>query len=329
MKTLIVVLNWNSWEMTKECLQSLLAMEGDSFKILVVDNGSRDGSVEYLRGTFPQIEVTANGRNLGFAAGCNVGMRRAVEENFEYVLLVNNDTIVDPGLLRELLKQADENSKVGIVSPKIYYFKPPDAIWWVGGTYNCWTGLAKHVNLKAKDTGKHDAARNLDWATGCVMLCRTACLGVAGLFDEQIFGNGEDVDLSLRMRKLGYVVRYAPAARVWHKEGIDYKKNVGEYVRTFTLVRNLLWLMHKHAKPYQWITFWPVFAGYYLPKLILLSASRGDFRSCWAVFQGVAAFWKMLLYPGISVLPAALKATTLPILVSENTLEKSTTSSRQ
>jgi GT2 family glycosyltransferase len=329
LKTLIVVLNWNSRDMTKECIQSLLAMERDSFKILVIDNGSRDGSVEYLRETFPQVEVAANGRNLGFAAGCNVGMTRAVAENFKYVLLVNNDTIVDPALLRELLQQAEENPKAGIVSPKIYYFKPPDAIWWVGGTYSCWTGLAKHVDLRAKDTGKYDAPRNLDWATGCVMLCRTESLAVAGLFDEQIFGNGEDVDLSLRMRKLGYVVRYAPAARVWHKEGIDYKKNVGEYVRTFTLVRNLLWLMHKHAKPYQWITFWPVFAGYYLPKLILLSASRGDFRSCWAVFQGVAAFWKMLLYPGISVLPAALTATTLPILASENTLEKSTTSSRQ
>jgi GT2 family glycosyltransferase len=326
LRTLIVVLNWNSREMTKECIQSLLAMEGDSFKILVVDNGSRDGSVEYLRETFPQIEVTANGRNLGFAAGCNVGMKRAIAENFEYVLLVNNDTIVDPGLLRELLKQGDENQKAGIVSPKIYYFKPPDAIWWVGGTYSCWTGLARHVDLKAKDTGKHDTPIELDWATGCVMLLRTDALRAAGLFDEQIFGNGEDVDLSLRMRKLGHVVRYAPSSKVWHKEGIDYQKNVGEYVRTFTLVRNLLWLMHKHARSYQWITFWPVFAGYYLPKLLLLLASRGDFRSCWAAFQGIAAFWKMLLNPGISVLPAALRATTMPIAATENRLEESVTS---
>jgi GT2 family glycosyltransferase len=326
LRTLIVVLNWNSRDMTKECIQSLLAMQGDSFKILVVDNGSRDGSVEYLRETFPQIDVIANGRNLGFAAGCNVGMKRAVAENFEYVLLVNNDTICDPGMLRELLKQADESRKVGIVSPKIFYFKPPDAIWWVGGRYSCWTGLAKHVDLRAIDTGKYDVPRDLDWATGCVMLCSCDALRVAGVFDEQIFGNGEDVDLSLRLRKLGYVVRYAPAATVWHKEGIDYQKNVGEYARTFTLVRNLLWLMHKHAKIYQWITFWPVFGCYYLPKMMLLLARRGDLRSCWAVFEGVAAFWKMLLNPGISVLPAALKATTMPIAASESRLEESVTS---
>ena len=322
MQTLIVVLNWNSREMTRECLHSLLAMEGDSFKILVIDNGSRDGSVEYLRAAFPQIEVKANGRNLGFAAGCNVGMKQALAENFDYVLLVNNDTIVDPGMLCELLKQADENKKAGIVSPKIYYFNPPDAIWWVGGTYSGWTGLAKHIDLKARDTGKYDTPRNLDWATGCVMLLRVDALRTAGLFDEQIFGNGEDVDLSLRMRKLGYVVRYAPAAKVWHKEGIDYQKNVGEYARTFTLVRNLLWLMHKHAKSYQWITFWPVFGGYYLPKLMVLFARRGDFRSCWAVFQGIGAFWKMLLNPGTSVLPAALKATTMPIAAGESRLKE-------
>jgi GT2 family glycosyltransferase len=309
-KVLIVVLNWNSREMTEDCLRSLLAMEGDSFDILVVDNGSRDGSVEYLRERFPQIEVIANGRNLGFAAGCNVGIRQGLAEGADYILLVNNDTVVDPALLKELVAEGARNHQAGIVSPKIYYFEPNDAIWWVGGTYTCWTGLAKHIDLKKKDTGKHDTPRDLDWATGCVMLLRSEALRAAGTFDEQFFGNGEDLDLSLRMRQLGYVVRYVPAAKVWHREGIDYRKNVGEHVRSFTLVRNLLWVMHKHAKAYHWLTFWPVFAGYYLPKMTLRFALRRDFRSCAAMLHGVAAFWEMLLHPGRSVLPAALKTAT-------------------
>ena len=115
MKILIVVLNWNSREMTRDCLASLLAMEGDAFKILVIDNGSRDGSVAFLRETFPEIEVIANGRNLGFAGGCNVGMKRAVAENFEYVLLINNDTVVQPNLLAELLAEAERSPKAGMV----------------------------------------------------------------------------------------------------------------------------------------------------------------------------------------------------------------------
>ena len=118
MNTLIVVLNWNSREMTEQCLQSLLAMEKSSFQILVVDNGSRDGSVEYLRNRFPQIQVIANGRNLGFAVGCNVGIRQGLAEDADYVLLVNNDTIIDPNLLSELLAEARETQRPEFFLPR-------------------------------------------------------------------------------------------------------------------------------------------------------------------------------------------------------------------
>jgi GT2 family glycosyltransferase len=308
----VVVLNWNGRDMTADCLRSLLAMEDVGFRILVIDNGSSDGSDRFLRESFSEVDVLANEYNVGFAAGCNIGMRCALEENAEYVLLVNNDTLLAPNLLRELVSEADANPQAAILSPKIHYFTPPGAIWWVGGTYTCWTGIAKHIDLRKKDTGKHDRIRNLDWATGCVMLLRTEALRRVGLFDEQIFGNGEDLDLSLRMRKSGYTVRYVPTAELRHLEGIDYRRNVGEHVRSFTLIRNLLWVMHKHARFYHWLTFWPVFLFYYLPKMLLLQASRGDFRSCFSMLHGVVGFWQMLLRPGLSVLPAALKSTMGP-----------------
>lgn len=325
LKTLIVVLSWNSREMTRECIQSLLAMEADSFHILILDNGSHDGSVEYLRETFPQVEVIANGRNLGFAAGCNVGMKRAVAENFEYVLLVNNDTSVAPNLLGELLAEAGRSPHAGMVSPKIYYADHPDRIWWAGGTFSLWQGLPHHTGFNDKEDGRYETARTVDWATGCVVLLRCAALREAGLFDEKIFANSEDLDLSLRMRSMGWQIRYAPKAKLWHKEGFATRKNVGEHVRYFTSTRNILWLMHKHAKIHHWITFWPVFGGYYVPKLVLSRASRGDFRSGWAVFQGIAAFWKMLRHPGMSVLPASLQATTTPMENDDNVLEESVT----
>jgi GT2 family glycosyltransferase len=297
--------------MTAECLRSLEAMVGANFNTVVVDNGSTNRSVEFLREAFPQIEIIANGTNLGFAGGCNVGMRRALREDAEYVLLVNNDTIVDPLLLQELLKEAEAHPKAGILSPKIYYFDPSDKIWWAGGTFNLWTGLSKHIDLKKTDTGRHDQPRNLDWATGCVMLVRTEALRETGLFDEQIFNTGEDVDLSLRMQAVGYTVRYVPTARLWHRESVDIRKNVGQHVRAFMGVRNLLWVMHKHARAYHWISFWPIFLGYYLPKMIFISLSSGDRRSCISMLQGIVAFWRMLLMPGTSVLPEELKATTI------------------
>jgi GT2 family glycosyltransferase len=303
----VVVLNWNSPQMTADCLRSLLATSAGSFRIVVVDNGSRDNSVGYLRGAFPEVEVIANDRNLGFAGGCNVGIRHALAEGADYILLANNDTIVDPGLLPELMAHAEAHPEAGILSPKIYYADPSDALWWAGGVFNIWTGLAAHVDRQKKDTGNHDLPRVLDWATGCVMLLRCEALRRTGLFDELIFATGEDVDLSLRTIKAGYVVKYVPAARVWHREGVDLRKNAGQHVRNFLMVRNHLWVMHKHAQNYHWIIFWPFFFSFYLPKMMILNLGRGDLRSCKAVLQGVVAFWKMLLNPGISVLPAELK----------------------
>lgn len=305
----VVVLNWNSPQMTCECLHSLLATTGACFRIIVVDNGSQDNSVGILREFFPKVEVIANTRNLGFAGGCNVGIRHAMTAGAEYILLVNNDTIVDPCLLRELVTHAKAHPESGILSPKIYYANPSDALWWAGGIFNIWTGLANHIDRQKKDTGNHDVPRELDWATGCVMLLRCEALHKTGLFDEQIFATGEDVDLSLRMKKAGYVVRYVPTARVWHREGVDLRKNAGQHVRNFLMVRNHLWVMHKHARIYHWVTFWPFFFAYYLPKIMFLSLCRGDLRSCRAVLEGVSAFWQMLRSPGISVLPAELTGT--------------------
>jgi GT2 family glycosyltransferase len=313
-KTLIVVLNWNGREMTKECIRHLLAMRGETFQILLVDNGSHDGSVEYLREVFPQVQVIANSRNLGFAAGCNLGMRQALDEDFEYVLLVNNDTAADPGLLAELLAEAQRHPRSGMVSPKIYYFEPSDRIWWAGGTYNPWLGVPEHVGLKKTDTGKAEETRVIDWATGCVLLLRCAALRETGLFDEQIFGNGEDLDLSLRMRRLGWSIRYTPRAKLWHKEGFDYRRNVGEYVRKFTATRNILWVMHKHARPVQWVTFLPYFLVRYVSVTVVMSLCRGDVKSALGALAGVRAFWRMRHRPDSAVLPAELTRPTRSLL---------------
>lgn len=319
-KTTVVVLNWNSHDMTADCIRSLLAMDATDFEILVVDNGSRDGSVEILPREFPQVTVLPQGSNLGFAAGCNVGMRHALANGAEYVLLVNNDTIVHAHLLRELLDEAERHLGAGMVSPKIYYHDLPDCLWWVGGTLSHWTGIPKHTDLKKKDTGKHDVARNIDWATGCVLLIRARVLREVGLFDERFFGHVEDVDLSLRVRAAGYFIRYAPLARVWHKEGVDYKKNAGEHARIFTGSRNLLWLMHKHATPVQWLTFLPNFLVRHVLALEIYSVCRGDLRSARAVFQGIVAFLRMRSDPACSPLPPELVRTTKEGIPARNLL---------
>jgi hypothetical protein len=276
--------------MTAQCIRSLLKMTAEDYEIIVVDNGSKDGSVEYLQGRFPRITVLSQDHNLGFAAGCNVGLKLALERGAKYVLPLNNDTIVDVDLLSELERVAEEHGQAAMISPKIYFWDLPDRLWWAGGEFSLWTGLAKHVGRKEVDKGQFDGNREMDWATGCAVLMRCDVLREVGLFDENFFGNGEDLDLSLRLRKAGYKICYAPRAKLWHKEGVDYQKNVGEQMRKFTVTRNSLYIMYKHARFWQWITFIPNFLVRHMGFYIALSLVRADFRSAWAVIRGVGAF---------------------------------------
>jgi len=307
-QTAVVVLNWNSKEMTAECLRSLLVMDARDFEIVVVDNGSKDGSPDFLRKAFPQIAVVESGRNLGFAAGCNVGMKRALADGAEYVLLINNDTLVDPRFLDALLQEAERRPDAGLVSPKIYFYELPEQIWWAGGTFSLWAGIPGHMGRNQRDCGQWDLPRPIDWATGCALLVRCKALREVGLFDEVLFGNGEDLDLSLRMHKSGYAIRYAPGARVWHKEGVDYRKNAGEHTRKFTGTRNILWIMHNHASFAQWLTFWPNFLVRYVLVFVLLSVWRGDWRSAGAVLKGAFGYVPFRLKPSIHSLPPELGA---------------------
>jgi hypothetical protein len=177
-----------------------------------------------------------------------------------------------------------------MISPKIYFWDMPDRLWWAGGAFSLWTGMARHIGRKEVDQGQFDLDVEADWATGCAVLMRCDVLRESGLFDESFFGNAEDLDLSLRMRKIGFQVWFAPKAKLWHKEGVDYRKNVGEYLRKFTGTRNLLFVMRKHARTIQWLTFLPNFLLRYVAFYIALSLARRDYRSAWAVLQGIVAF---------------------------------------
>lgn len=306
--TLVILLNWNAPEMTVECVRSLQAMRDAAFSILVVDNGSRDGSVDYLRSHCPAIEVIGNPVNLGFAGGCNVGLRYALEHGYDFAFLINNDTLVEEPLLAELLEAAERWPQAAILSPKILYFDMPDRIWWVGGTYSLWTGLARHTALGKPDRGNWEQQRTLPWATGCAMLLRCSALRQIGLFDEAIFANSEDVDLSLRAIGKGYPIVFVPTARLWHKEGISYRSNAGEAARLFMQMRNTLWVWRKHARCWHKFTCWPYLLLYYVPKMSLLARLRGQESPAWAMLQGVAAYRRMRHNPfDHATLPAGLR----------------------
>src|SRR2546425_647264 len=141
----ILVLNWNNWKDTNECLASLQGLDYNHWKVIVLDNGSTDGSLRHIRERHPEVEIMKLGENLGFAKGNNAGIRAAVERGAEYVWLLNNDTEVDPGALRALVETAESDPRIGAVGSAIYSMaKPEQLLAWGGGYINFWLGRSRH-----------------------------------------------------------------------------------------------------------------------------------------------------------------------------------------
>ena len=144
-KVCIIVLNWNGWADTCHCLSSLQHLTYSNYRILVVDNGSTDDSVEQIRTQFPGIELVEAGSNLGFASGCNAGIARALAAGADYVWLLNNDTTVDASALGGLVDKASSGLRIGAVGSAIYFTEEPNRLQaWGGGAVNFWLGRSRH-----------------------------------------------------------------------------------------------------------------------------------------------------------------------------------------
>ncbi len=213
----IVVLNWNGAEETLACLESLVAVRSSSCRVLVVDNGSTDGSVESIRKAFPDIELLLIPSNIGYAGGNNAGFRRVLELGAEFVIFLNNDTTVDAGFCAPLLETLQRKPLAGIAVPKIFYLDRPDTLWYAGGMVRLSTGLIRHVGLRKKNAPQFDRPGVTGYATGCCFAMRCRDFEAVAGFDEGFRMYAEDVDLSLRVRSMGMSVNYVPSSRVWHK----------------------------------------------------------------------------------------------------------------
>jgi GT2 family glycosyltransferase len=212
----VIILNWNGREVLGPCLDSLMKVEEPPIDVIVVDNGSTDSSQEIVRERFPGVTLIENGKNLLFAAGNNIGIEAALEKGAGYILLLNNDTEVDPGFIREMLTAFDDPS-VGMAGPKIYYYDDPERIWYGGGGFNRLTGVPYHRGLRKGDGFAGDAPGPTGWVTGCALLARAEVFRELGGLDPSYTIYCEDVDLCLRAAKKGWSSRYVPSAKVRHK----------------------------------------------------------------------------------------------------------------
>lgn len=261
MKSLwIVVLNWNGLSDTRALLPTLERCrlpEGWRAVTLVVDNGSTDGSVEALRAEFPAVELLALPSNLRFAGGNNPGITLALERGADAVMLLNNDTEADPGLLEHLLLALEQDPRAGAAAPLIYFAPPSARIWYAGGICVPALGLSAHRAIRKDDAGQYRGVERTGYLTGCCLVAWRAVWEKVGLLDERYFIYAEDADWSLRAREAGYTLLFVPTARLWHK--VSSSAGANSAWKIYQRLRANAQLWSRHARGPGLLTWGPCF----------------------------------------------------------------------
>jgi len=206
-----IILNWNGWRDTIDCLEALKQCTYTNLTIVVVDNGSTNDSVARIKTSYPDILLLESGKNLGFAGGNNIGIRHAIAHGAEYVWLLNNDTQPAPDALTALIEKALTDDHIGAVGSICYFANAPAKVEaWGGARVNLWIGYGRNSTRAREDAWFHSL-------NGTSLLVSVAALKDAGLLDEGFFLYWEDTEFCLRLRKRGWLLAAASDSRIAHK----------------------------------------------------------------------------------------------------------------
>src|SRR3972149_5968710 len=240
----IVILNWNGWSDTLECVKSCRGLTWPNFRIVLVDNGSTNGSEEHLRRQLPDLEILQSGSHLGFAGGCNVGIRYALNSGADLVWLLNNDTVTDPEALTRLVEAMEGDASAGIAGSKIYYHNDPSRIWFAGGIWRKGRLRLRHRGAHQLDEGQFDKMCEIGSVSGCSLLISAAAIRDTGLMDESYFLYWEDVEWCARAGEKGYKVLFVPGSRVWHKVSASAGEN--SFSQYYYYIRNGFYFLRRY-----------------------------------------------------------------------------------
>jgi len=266
MKTVaIVVLNWQQPELSIDTIESLKKIKhsGFSYHIFLVDNGSKDDCVKVLKQKYDkdkQVTLILLPTNLGFAAGNNFGIKTALKKKLDYILLINNDVLVDPNFLQELLKPFPKNPKLGASSPKIYFAPGFEfhkdryskseigkVIWSAGGKVDWNNVYANNVGLDEVDRGQYNTPRyDLEFTSNCCILVKSEIIKKTGLMSEDYFMYCEDGDFCQQIKQHGYQIGYQPTSIIWHLNSGSSQAGGGPF-HDYFLTRNRLIFASKYA----------------------------------------------------------------------------------
>ena len=270
-------------------MSSFEAVKTPEFNIVLWDNGSDDGTAEYVREKFPAILVRHSPQNLGAAAGRNAGAKLAIETyHSEFLLFIDNDTVVTPTFLRALLKPFHEDDKLGQTSAKIKFFKDPERLNDAGGSrIQYWLGRTTPIGYNEIDIGQYDKPTRCIAPTGCTVI-RTSVFHEIGGFDTAFDPYGyEDLDLSLRIYKASYYALYVPDAVIYHDPSQTFEG--GQFTQKYAQhkARNWFLFMRRHAPVWKQLAFWLVGAPLILVRMLLRKNETGYIGKLRGFLRGI------------------------------------------
>lgn len=238
----VVILNWNNLPDTLECVESVLRSDYKHLAVLVVDNNSLEDPTTVLRDRYPSVCVLRTARNLGYGGGNNVGIRWAIDRGAVHVLLLNNDAIVSPDMVQRLVSAVDTDDRIGMVTPRVFYYDRPAEVYWDGGVIDWETGDTPHDSASLR---VEDGVIASEWLDGCALLARVATIHEIGLLDDRYFLYFEDAEWSVRASRQGWKTAVVTMAHAWHKVSRSTGGFANPAVR-FYYVRNQYRFLRTH-----------------------------------------------------------------------------------
>ncbi len=249
-----VIPNWNLKTDLGECLDSLSQSTYASHRVIVVDNGSTDGSPDFVKERYPWVSLIVLPENRGYAAALNAGIVKAVEQGANYVFALNNDTVVEKDAIATLVDVMASDESIAIAAPKILYHDHPATIYRLGDRIYPWLPLPLAFGQGWSDRPRFSGVMEFDYVTGCAMLVRTSLFLEIGLFDTGFFMYYEDADFCRRARRRSHRIVCVGDAVIYHKASLSAKKIGGSIVKTRARNRVRFYRRYRHG-PHPWLTY--------------------------------------------------------------------------
>ena len=244
-KVIVLILSYNGKQLLEDSVSSYLANDYENFEVVVIDNGSTDGTKEYVEKNWPKVRVLRTEKNLGYSGGFNFGLEYAFDQKTaDYVLITNNDVRADSRVISELVQTGESDPKIGFVTGKVYFYDQPDTLQTVGYYEDKLRWVGGHIGAHEKDRGQYDRIEERFFSDDIFMLVKKKLYDEVGGYDTEFQFQAEQFDWQIRAKKMGFKIYYSPFARIWHKDSVTIGKS--SPFKTYYDVRNSLVVRLKH-----------------------------------------------------------------------------------